>query len=80
MGMAGASCDSPAMWQIGIDVERNMRHHGVGKLLVSMLKSEIIRKGILPFYGTGMSHIGSQKVALGAGFIPAWAELITSKL
>ena len=28
----------------------------------------------------GFSHIGSQKVALGAGFIPSWAKLTTSKL
>ena len=31
-------------------------------------------------YGTSMGHIASQKVALGAGFIPAWAELVTDKI
>lgn len=79
-GMAGASCDSPTMWQIGIDVDQNARHHGIGKMLVSKLKNEILNRGILPFYGTGMSHFASQKVALGAGFVPAWAELATSRL
>lgn len=79
-GMAGASCDSPVMWQIGIDVDINTRHHGVGKMLVSKLKNEILRRGVLPFYGTGMSHLGSQNVALSAGFKPAWAELITTKI
>ena len=78
-GMAGASCDSPTMWQIGIDVSQNARHRGIGKMLVSKLKNEILKRGVLPFYGTGMSHFASQKVALGAGFRPAWAELSTEK-
>jgi len=80
LGMAGASCDSPTMWQIGIDTDKSVRQRGIGKLLVSMLKKEILERGILPFYGTGMSHIGSQNVALGAGFKPAWAELVTEKV
>lgn len=80
VGMAGASCDSPTMWQIGIDVDKNARQHGIGKMLVSRLKNEILKRGILPFYGTGMSHFASQKVALGAGFTPAWAELVTGRI
>lgn len=79
IGMAGASRDSSTMWQIGINVEKSSRRTGVGKLLVTLMKNEILKRGILPYYGTAMSHIASQKVALGAGFLPAWAELITSK-
>ncbi len=78
LGMAGASCDSPAMWQIGINVNPDSRKRGIGTLLVTLLKNELIKKGILPFYGTSVSHIGSQKVALGSGFMPAWIELSTS--
>ena len=80
VGMAGASCDSPTMWQIGIDVDPESRQNGIGKMLVTLLKNDILRKGILPYYGTGMSHIASQKVALGSGFELAWAELVTSKI
>ncbi len=80
LGMAGASCDSPTMWQIGINVEQNKRDTGIGKMLVALLKNEILRRGILPFYGTSLSHIASQRVALGAGFVPAWVELATSKI
>ena len=80
LGMAGASADSPTMWQIGIDVDRSSRRTGIGKMLVSLLKNEILGQGILPYYGTAFSHIASQKVALGAGFIPAWAELVTEKI
>lgn len=80
LGMAGASCDSPLMWQIGINVEPAARRSGIGTLLVSLLKNEVLRRGKLPYYGTSMSHIASQRVALGAGFVPAWVELVTSKL
>ena len=80
LGMAGASMDSPMMWQIGINVEPNGRRKGIGKMLVALLKNEILDKGRLPYYGTSMGHIASQKVALGAGFMPAWAELVTDKI
>lgn len=79
LGMAGASCDSPAMWQIGINVNPEARGAGIGTMLVTLLKNEILRRGILPYYGTAISHLASQKVALGAGFVPAWVELTTSK-
>ena len=80
VGMAGASGDSPTMWQIGINVEPQARGRGVASLLVAHLKNEILRRGILPFYGTSMSHIASQRVALAAGFRPAWAELVAEKI
>ena len=79
LGMAGASCDSPGMWQIGINVSPGARQAGLGQMLVALLKNEILRRGVLPFYGTSMSHLASQRVALGAGFVPAWAELATSR-
>ena len=80
LGMAGASCDSPAMWQIGINVDKAYGQSGIGKMLVTLLKNEILKRGILPYYGTSMSHIASQRVALGAGFVPAWGELVTSMI
>lgn len=75
--MAAASCDSETMWQIGINVNKNYRNQGLGSYLVNMLKEEIIKRGILPFYGTVESHIGSQKIALKCGFIPAFWQLYT---
>lgn len=80
IGMAGASADSADLWQIGINVEKGTRRSGVGKMLVILLKNEILKRGHLPYYGTSMSHIASQRVALGAGFVPEWAELATSKI
>ncbi|MBO6163510.1 MAG: GNAT family N-acetyltransferase [Lachnospiraceae bacterium] len=78
LGMAGASADSPTMWQIGINVDPQIRVAGIGKLLVTLLKNEILKEGALPYYGTAFSHFASQRVALGSGFVPTWAELVTS--
>lgn len=75
LGMAGATSDSDMMWQIGINVMPEAEGLGIGTMLVSILKNEILDRGKLPFYGTSMSHIVSQRVALSAGFVPAWSEL-----
>ncbi len=80
LGMAGASCDSPLLWQIGINVEPCARKEGIGKMLVILLKNEILKRGRLPYYGTSMSHIASLRVAVGSGFVPAWSELVTSAI
>lgn len=78
LGMAGASGDSPTMWQIGINVAPGEEGAGIGTMLVTLLKNEILRGGILPYYGTSLSHLASQRLALAAGFVPAWVELVTS--
>lgn len=75
LGMAGASRDSARMHQIGIDVEERARGQGIAVGLVSLLADALIARGVLPFYGTAMSHMVSQRVAVRAGFEPAWAEL-----
>ena len=76
-GMAGASADSGTAWQLGIDVLPACQNRGIGTVLTVLLAREVVRRGFLPFYGTGNSHIQSQRVAVGAGFIPAWWELYT---
>ena len=75
LGMAGATSDSNLMWQIGINVMQEAEGLGIGTMLVAIIKNEILNRGKLPFYGTSMSHVASQRVALRAGFVPAWAEL-----
>lgn len=77
LGMAGASADAADWWQIGINILPGGEHRGMGTLLVTRLKEEIMRRGKIPFYGTAQSHIRSQKVAVQSGFVPAWAELYT---
>lgn len=47
--------------------------------LVSVLKHEILQKGIIPYYGTSFSNLASQHVAARAGFEVAWVELIAER-
>lgn len=79
LGMAGASADAENLWQIGINVLPGGEHRGMGTLLVTKLKEEILKRGKVPFYGTAESHIRSQRVAVQSGFVPAWAELYTRR-
>lgn len=79
LGMAGASADSPYMWQIGVNTMENCEARGIGSMLVTVMKNAVIDRGYIPYYGTAMSHIASQRVALKAGFLPLWTELTVSK-
>lgn len=80
LGMAGASGDSPHLWQIGINVLPEARGQGIASMLVSLLRNDLLAAGRLPFYGTSISHLESQRVALRAGFLPSWFELVASPL
>lgn len=80
VGMAGASADCEKMWQVGIDVLPEYCGQNIGKTLVYTLRNQLLGMGIVPFYGTSSSHITSQRLALGAGFAPAWAELEVAPL
>ncbi|MBR4084983.1 MAG: hypothetical protein IKK33_11955 [Lachnospiraceae bacterium] len=74
-GMAGVSRDGKYLWQIGINVDTDYAGQGLGHRLVRAMKEEVLRRGKVPFYGTGESHILSQTVGLKAGFVPAWTEV-----
>lgn len=78
VGMAGASADAPMMWQIGVNVLPEAAGRGVGTALVRLLRDEVLRRGRLPFYGTVESHIVSSRIAIAAGFLPAWWELYSA--
>ena len=80
LGMAGASGDSSYLWQIGINVLPQARGQGIAAMLVSLLSSDVLAAGRLPFYGTSISHLESQRVALRAGFLPAWFELVAAPM
>ena len=75
IGMAGASRDGEQLWQIGVNVLPPHRGRGLAAGLTALLKDELLRRGVVPFYGTAQSHIFSLNTARNAGFRPAWAEV-----
>ena len=77
IAMAAANADRPNIWQMGVNVTSEYCGNGVATALVATLKNKIIDMDILPYYSTALSHVISQKVAIKAGFIPAFTELVT---
>ena len=78
---AAVFCQQPrTLGKIGIDVLPEARGGGIGVMLVSLLRNEILREGKVPFYGAAVSHAISQSIAVRAGFVPAWAELTTRRI
>lgn len=75
VGLAGASSDCDAMWQIGEDVLPSFRGRGIAVALVSTLALEVLRRGKVPFYCCAWSNLPSARTAIKSGFVPSWAEL-----
>lgn len=77
LGMAAVTRDSSLTWQIGVNVMQKGAKKGIGTYVTALLKEEVLKRGILPTYATAESHIKSQKVAIQAGFEPAFYELFS---
>lgn len=79
LGMAGATADTPMVWQIGVNVTEEGTGLGIGTYVIALLKQRVLEEGKLPLYSTVESHIKSQKVAFAAGFVPAFYEIFSEK-
>lgn len=75
IAMAGVSRDGERLWQIGITVLPEYRGRGLAVNLTTLIKDELLRRGIVPFYGTAESHLASLNVAISAGLRPSFAYL-----
>jgi len=75
VAVAAASSDSVTLWQIGIDVLAGYEGQGLGKYLVSELTKAILKKNIVPYYGTWSANIASRRLALACGYVPFWTEI-----
>jgi hypothetical protein len=75
--VAGAF-DTYGMLEIGIDVVRAQRGRGLGRLAVSALAREIMRRGDVPFYGCAPTNIRSHLTAESSGFRPVLADAMVS--
>lgn len=74
-GIAGASADSDAMWQVGVDVAPEYQGCGIGRALVGRLTQALLKEGILPYYTVSTSNLRSRQLAVSAGYWPAWTQL-----
>ena len=72
VGIAGASADCEKMWQVGMDVLPEFRNRGLAAYIINRLTLEVLKLGLVPYYGTASSNIASQRVAHRAGYLPAW--------
>lgn len=77
LAVAGATANSDRMWEIGVNSFYEGKGYAVSAL--SALTREILSRGIVPFYGTALSHLASQNTALKAGFAPSFCELTTRR-
>lgn len=80
--IAGASQNGDACWEISVEVlDPRYRHRGIATQLVKQLTATIQsrRPDILPVYGTQFSHVQSMNVAIRAGFVLGWTELMIGK-
>ena len=77
--MAGASADSPYFWQIGINVAKEAEGRHIATKLVPLITQDILEQGKVPYYGTSMSNLASQRVAANTGFEVAWVELLSER-
>ena len=75
IGIAGATEECSTMWQIGIDVIERYRKKGYATILVKIITDEILKRGIIPYYGTAWANIASRNVAINCGYKPSWVEL-----
>jgi GNAT superfamily N-acetyltransferase len=75
--VAGAF-DTFGMLEIGVDVAREHRGEGLGRLVVSALAREIMRRGDVPFYGCGPTNIRSHRTAESCGFRAICADAVVS--
>ncbi|MBQ7875435.1 MAG: GNAT family N-acetyltransferase [Oscillospiraceae bacterium] len=77
IAMAGASADSPLLWQIGISVAPEARGKGVAANLVAVLKDRVLKMGKVPYYGSAVSHTLSLSAGVAAGFFPCWTQILS---
>ena len=79
VALAGAQRDGKFLWQIGVDVLEEFRDRGIATELVYDLAEMLIGEGKLPFYGVRPGNIISKRVALAAGFEPAFSEVFVRR-
>ncbi|MFL0249989.1 GNAT family N-acetyltransferase [Clostridium neuense] len=80
VGIASASGECKTMWQVCVDVIRSYRENKLATILVNKLTLEVLKRGYIPYYSTDCSNVISQRVAVQAGYLPAWSHCFRTRL
>lgn len=80
VGIASASAECKTMWQINVDVLLPYRGNKLATTLVNTLTLEVLNRGCIPYYSTDCSNVISQRVAVQAGYLPAWSHCFRTRL
>lgn len=75
LGVAAASNDTDHIWQIGVDVVPEKQKQHIATDIVKIISNEVLKRNKIPYYGTAWSNIASKRVAINAGYKPAWVEM-----
>lgn len=62
------------VYQVGIDVKKERRGHGLAGLLIRNLTVELLERNMIPFYSASVTNLASQAVAIRSGYMPLWTD------
>jgi hypothetical protein len=80
VGIASANADCKTMCSINVDVLLSYRGNKLATILVNTLTHEVLNRGYIPYYFTSYSNVISQRVAVQAGYHPAWSHCYRTRL
>ena len=80
VGIASATAECKTMWQVNVDVLLQYRGNKLATTLVNALTFEVLNRGYIPYYSTDCSNVISQRVAVQAGYLPAWSHCFRTRL
>lgn len=80
VGIASATAECKTMWQISVDVLSPYRGNKLATILVNTLTLEVLNRGYIPYYFTDCSNVISLRVAVQAGYLPAWSHCFKTRL
>lgn len=80
IGMAYATIECEKMCQIYVEVLPDYRGRRIATNAVNKLTIEMLNRGYIPYYSTDCSNVMSQRVAINAGYFPAWSHCFRTRL
>lgn len=80
VGIASATADCKTMWSVNVDILLSYRGNKLATILVNTLTLEVLNRGYIPYYFTSCNNIISQRVAVQAGYLPAWSHCYRTRL